>query len=522
MPGNILNTDIMFPQFRERETTDQKVVKVMNYLYMLREQLRYSLCNLGIGNFNEGSLSELAGMITDPIYVHLEDVDGNIHDLHVTADALYSRIENAEGNISTLTQEADNLTARIEDAEGNISTLQQTSTSLTSRIEDAEGNISSLQQTATSLSSEISNLDGDYSRLSQTVNGISSTVSSHTGQISSLQQTASSLSSKVSDLDGDYSQLSQTVSSISSTVSSHTGQISSINQDINGIYTSVSDLDGDVTEIRQTLNGLTLSASNGQNSSTLTLSANGTLLSSANIQIRGMVTFSDLEDPDSGTVINGGLLETGTVIADDVRGERISIYAENDDLVGYIDTDISNNGDYKMRIRSYGGPLHLSSGDGVLHLEGDPDLTCECDTFYPIGVAPDLGSSRDGAWQQLTCYDEVNVISDARLKNSIESIPDAYVALAYDLQPCRYRLNNGRSGRFHVGFVAQELKAAMDRSGVDSTDFGAWVRDTTRAGEEIQSIRYGEFIGLHHEMLRRQYTEIQALERRIQALEATT
>ena len=39
MPSNILNTDTMFPQFLSNESTEARLMEVLNYLYMLREQL---------------------------------------------------------------------------------------------------------------------------------------------------------------------------------------------------------------------------------------------------------------------------------------------------------------------------------------------------------------------------------------------------------------------------------------------------------------------------------------------------
>ena len=55
MPGSILNADTMFPNLREG-TADEKIEKIGSYLYMLLEQLRYSMGNLDAKNFNESGL----------------------------------------------------------------------------------------------------------------------------------------------------------------------------------------------------------------------------------------------------------------------------------------------------------------------------------------------------------------------------------------------------------------------------------------------------------------------------------
>lgn len=177
MPSSILAADTGFPDLSGDKSNEEKFGQITNYLYMLLEQLRYSLGNLGMENFNESALGELANVITQPVYVQLEGAQGEISALYVTAEVLSSRMEDAEGNISSLQQTAESLTSRLSDAEGNISVLQQSATSLNSRITDAEGNISNLQQTAQSLTSRLSSLEGDYSTLSQTVSSITLSVS---------------------------------------------------------------------------------------------------------------------------------------------------------------------------------------------------------------------------------------------------------------------------------------------------------------------------------------------------------
>lgn len=219
MPSNILNTDVMFPQLTGGKSTEQTIYEVLNYLYMLREQLRYSLANLGIENINPTSFEEIANIITEPVYLQLKD---------------------EEGNMASLIAEVDSLSSRLTDTEGNVSSLVQTTTSLSTRMTDAEGNIGTLQLTATSL------------------------------------------------------------------------------------QTSVSSLDGEVTKITQTVNGLELSVTNGEDSSVLRLMSGSAQLSSATIEITGMVTFSDLSNTGGKTVINGGNVSTGTISAINIEGCNIT------------------------------------------------------------------------------------------------------------------------------------------------------------------------------------------------------
>ena len=259
MPSSLQTLDTAFPKIDDHQTTEENFNQVVNYLYMLLENLRYTLGNLGEDNFNDTELDSIGKLITEPVWARIADDEGNIHTLNVTAQNLLSQVSDLDGNLSALQQTAETLSSRITTADGNISALTQTAESLSSKISDAEGNISSL---------------------SQTVNGLSSKISTAEGNISSLQQTASSLSTKVSNVEGSVSTLTQTV------------------------------------------NGFSLSVSNGTSSSTIKLMSGSTVISSKSISFSGMVTFSDLSAKGS-TTINGGNITTGEIDAVDIRGVKV-------------------------------------------------------------------------------------------------------------------------------------------------------------------------------------------------------
>lgn len=194
MPSNWLYIDTNFPTFTGEEDTEEKVSSIQNYLFMLVEQLRYSLHNLDLGNMNPAAVERFTGTITEPIFGRIEDAEGNITQLGITAKGL---------------------AAKISDAEGNITSLQATAKMLASQISDANGNISQLQQTATSIMSTVSNQAGQISQLWQTATGIQSTVTNQAGQISVLQQRADGFQAIVADQDENISEIRQSVDSIS-------------------------------------------------------------------------------------------------------------------------------------------------------------------------------------------------------------------------------------------------------------------------------------------------------------------
>ena len=188
MPGNILSADTQFPNFAGQESPAEQIRTIRNYLYMLLEQLRYTLNNLDAGNFNTEGLKEIQDAISQPILKQLSDTDGNLAELQVTAAGLASRVSSNEGDISQLEQTAQGLSSRVGDAEGNISSLQQTANGLSSRVSSAEGNISTLQQTAHGLSSRVSNAEASISSLSQTASGLETRVANAEGAVSTVSQ----------------------------------------------------------------------------------------------------------------------------------------------------------------------------------------------------------------------------------------------------------------------------------------------------------------------------------------------
>ena len=188
MPGNILSADTQFPNFAGQESPAEQIRTIRNYLYMLLEQLRYTLNNLDAGNFNTEGLKEIQDAISQPILKQLSDTDGNLAELQATAAGLASRVSSNEGDISQLEQTAQGLSSRVGDAEGNISSLQQTANGLSSRVTSAEGNISTLQQTANGLSSRVSNAEGSISSLSQTASGLETRVANAEGAVSTVSQ----------------------------------------------------------------------------------------------------------------------------------------------------------------------------------------------------------------------------------------------------------------------------------------------------------------------------------------------
>lgn len=110
----------------------------------------------------------------------------------------------------------------------------------------------------------------------------------------------------------------------------------------------------------------------------------------------------------------------------------------------------------------------------------------------------------------------ISVLSDRERKNSIEEVDDRYSLLFDRIKPKRFKYNDGTSGRYHTGFIAQEVKEAMDIAGIDTKEFAALCYDTDENGElSGWSLRYDEFIALHTMEIQNLKAEIKSLKEQI-------
>jgi hypothetical protein len=161
--------------------------------------------------------------------------------------------------------------------------------------------------------------------------------------------------------------------------------------------------------------------------------------------------------------------------------------------------------------------LHsISSGYGI-----DTDWAPNSDNTYNLGQATSAGYGANRRWQRLYSNNTTISTSDVRLKKDVSDSPlglDFITAL----RPVNYRWITGRQEvvkdadgngiiigetpegkpifemqaipgqRLHYGFIAQEVKAVLDASGVE--DFAGWVQDDTSNPDSTQSLSYEQFI----------------------------
>ena len=84
--------------------------------------------------------------------------------------------------------------------------------------------------------------------------------------------------------------------------------------------------------------------------------------------------------------------------------------------------------------------------------------------------------------------------------------------------PVTYKYNYGTSDRLHTGFIAQDVKQAMDVALIDSKNFAALTIGISEDNEELWSLRYDEFIALNTWQIQKAKARITDLENTVAEL----
>ena len=128
------------------------------------------------------------------------------------------------------------------------------------------------------------------------------------------------------------------------------------------------------------------------------------------------------------------------------------------------------------------------------------------------------------------------VTSDRNLKKDIEDVDVKFIKFFKKLRPVTYKYEIGRSGRQHMGFIAQEVEQALTDSELTTDEFGGICVDDVVYCEEnkddefddmnyaynkglkqVYSLRYEEFISLNTKMIQEVIKENEVLKETVES-----
>ena len=359
-------------------------------------------------------------------------------------------------------QYGEDLRNLITDTDGNFSLIEQTIDHIRMAVGDNEGNIASLQIQADSIQTRVSNAEGDISTLTQTADSIQTRVASAEGSISSLTQTAEGIQTRVSNAEGSISTLTQTATEIAAVVS---------------------DPDTGLSAVQQTADKINWIVASGKNASSMTLTDDfleivaDHVVVRADVELFGFMTVWRTDD----LAKEGGYIGYSTG-DDGVNAATSGIAVSSTDLDHYL---IATNSGIRM----------TAEENAVVVMD-----------------------------DQITATEEISISSDRRVKENISYDMEKYADFFRRLQPGCYQYKNGKSGRLHLGFIAQDVERAIAQSGITTKDFAGLVQlsgENPLVGEYADQyyLRYENFIPLNTYMIQKLLERVEELEQKVAALE---
>lgn len=128
------------------------------------------------------------------------------------------------------------------------------------------------------------------------------------------------------------------------------------------------------------------------------------------------------------------------------------------------------------------------------------------------------------------------ITSDIRLKKDFTNL-DKWSAFYDSLEPIAFKMKNGNSGRYHIGFKAQQVEQALLDAGLTTQDFAGFIKSKyivdnddpegskvyeeagIKPGDDEYGLIYTEFVALNTYEIQKLRKKNDELEKRIENLE---
>lgn len=340
---------------------------------------------------------------------------------------------------------------------------------------------------------------------------------------STIAKTSTEILLKVEGLENEYTALSVKVDGVTITDSSGTTLIKGSSIQTSTLYVDAANINGTLTAEQVTLD-LTGAITWADLSSEVKNEINDAV-SMAEDAADAAADAQDTVDGwryGSTTYIDSEKIMVTTLMATELLGGEVGLLTSAERTAGGISITGSSSSSYAVELYS-NGALRLVSQNGDLYMEGKSGTyltiaqngaySTECVTingdFLPNGDCY-LGGQSGYAWAGAYLGTSPVITSDREVKTDIRYDLTGLEGLFDRLRPAVFKLKAGTAGRDHVGFIAQDVLAALTDSGRTPDDFAGYVDGNGRLG-----LRYEEFIALLTD-------QVQRLKERVNRLEGNT
>ena len=321
------------------------------------------------------------------------------------------------------------------------------------------------------------------------------------GLSSSFTVQLDAITSRVDGLDGQYIELKVTLDGVTVTDASGTTLIKGSSIQTSTLYVDAAHITGTLTADQVNLSG---SITFGDLSSSVQNDINDAYSMASKAQSTANDAYDTVDKWTYGstTYIDGAQIMTGTVSASTLEGGEIYLLDGSGRRAGSFTLEGASS--YNGRaVTIMSGAISLNAQYGDLYMESGDGAAMQASSYFRFSgdVTPytssnySLGRSTR-TWSDVYADNGEIQTSDQNQKNSIEPLPDKYVSMLDNVTPVRYKLNDGTSGRYHVGFIAQDVEQAMESAGVSDLEFGGWIKDVDEDGNPVYMLRYTEMIAI--------------------------
>lgn len=258
------------------------------------------------------------------------------------------------------------------------------------------------------------------------------------------------------------------------------------------IQSTVAEIEGGMTQITQTMDEISFDVydEDGHVAAEIELGLDGIELAADQIKIKGNVFLSDIFETGT-TTISGDHIDTGSI--------RLSkLYVDGGGNEAYIGHD--SGGTYIFDPNP-SATITIGNPSGEVWIGGDltaGDIEASSGYFESWCYSPD--------WTEG---------SDERIKHDIETLDGEKMAsLVAALRPVRYRLNEDEDDKLRYGFVAQEVRAALEAVGEDEGDSPVY-----RLHRGLYGLNYTDLIAPLVSVIHSLTERVEELEAKLQAEE---
>lgn len=281
------------------------------------------------------------------------------------------------------------------------------------------------------------------------------------------------------------------------------------------IKLEVQGLDGKYTKLSQTVDGFTFEDESGTvyidggaikaNSVTADkIDATNLKVDAANIT--GTLYIGDLVDDvglvteNNVTTITNNAIKTANISADQITAGTLD--ADNISIDGlfaiYYGSRLCGKIGGMYTVANGEGAVLTGPGNGAGYVRASASGAKVAYDTYEIGCSSGAG-----------CFSTNTIVvsSDKRLKKAIKYDMDAYENVFMSLRPCSFLMKNESKEQRHWGFIAQDVIAGVNNSGLDADKLAVIAK---RNG--LYSIGYTEITALNTHMIQKLMARVAALE----------